>query len=140
MDALDVANLAHDVYGPEYKLVSKKYVDQMYASSTATGYGLSTFNLTRLTGLHGDEGVAYGHLGATYGYRAVLKGEPVPTCTFTPGYYDAGCKCVAPGAPTPAPGLSPSGNNYKCYSFGGRKMCYPSRSGTMSKDDCTKSC
>ena len=41
MDALDVANLAHDVYGPEYKLVSK-YVDQMYASSTATGYGLST--------------------------------------------------------------------------------------------------
>eukprot|EP00936_MAST-01D_sp_MAST-1D-sp1_P001314 g1314.t1 len=178
-DALDAANLAHDVYGPEYKLVSKKYVDQMYASSSATGYGLSTFNLTRLTGLYGDEGVAYGHLGATYGYqsvlvhtpglnlsfgvgtnierdhqdqpqdvfcrvygttRAVLKGEPVPTCTFTPGYYDAGCKCVEPGAPTPAPGPSPSGNNYKCYSFGGRKTCYPSRSGTMSRDDCTKSC
>ena len=29
-------------------------------------YGLATFNLTRRTGQSGPEGVAMGHLGATY--------------------------------------------------------------------------
>ena len=38
-------------------------VDQMYEESAETGYGFSTFNLTRLT----PNDVAYGHLGATYG-------------------------------------------------------------------------
>jgi len=126
--ASDAAVLAQDVYGPAYKLVSKPLVDLMYAQSNETGYGLATFNLTRLT----PHDVAYGHLGATYGYqsivayvpglelaisvgtnierdhqdqpqdvfcsvyntaKAVLSGAPIPTCTFTPGYYDAGCKC-----------------------------------------------
>eukprot|EP00937_MAST-01D_sp_MAST-1D-sp2_P003223 g3223.t1 len=180
VDALDAATLADDVYGPQYKLASKKYVDQMYPASNLTGYGLSTFNLTRLTGLSGPLGVAYGHLGATYGYqsiivhtpglnlsfgvgtnierdhqdqpqdvfcsvygatKALLLGDSLPTCTFTPGYYDAGCKCVAPGAPTPAPAPGPSPSaGYRCYSFAGRHGCYPSRSGTQSKDDCTKTC
>ena len=90
--------------------------------------GLATFNLTRLT----PHDVAYGHLGATYGYqsivvyvpslelsiaigtnierdhqdqpqdvfchvyntaKAILQGQPVPTCTFKSGYWNAGCDC-----------------------------------------------
>ena len=128
-DALNAAALVQDVYGPEYKLISKGLVDQMYGSSGYTGYGLSTFNLTRLT----PNDIAYGHLGATYGYqsivvyipsvdlsisigtnierdyqdqpqdifcsvyntvKAMILGQKKPTCTFKPGYYDAGCKCV----------------------------------------------
>jgi len=73
---LDAASLVNDVYGPDYKLVSKEYVDQMYATSNLTGYGLSTFNLTHLTGLSGTYGVAYGHLGATYGYQSVVVHTP----------------------------------------------------------------
>ena len=44
-----------------------------------------------------------------------------------------------PAPPTPVPGPSPSGG-YKCYSAWGRKACYPSRTGTMSKDACSQSC
>ena len=90
--------------------------------------GLATFNLTLLT----PHDVAYGHLGATYGYqsivvyvpslelsiaigtnierdhqdqpqdvfchvyntaKAILQGQPVPTCTFKSGYWNAGCDC-----------------------------------------------
>ena len=75
-NVLDAATLVNDVYGPGYKLVSKRYVDQMYATSNLTGYGLSTFNLSHLTGLHGEYGVAYGHLGATYGYQSVVVHTP----------------------------------------------------------------
>ena len=44
----------------------------MYERSSLTGYGLATFNLTRLT----PHDVAYGHLGATYGYQSVLVYVP----------------------------------------------------------------
>ena len=126
--AIDAAQLAQSLYGPSYALVKKELVDEMYSSSTLTGYGLATFNLTRLT----PNDVAYGHLGATYGYqsivvfvpslnlsiaiatnierdeqdqpqdafcgiyntaKAIIEGKPVPTCTFKPGYFNAGCTC-----------------------------------------------
>jgi len=61
-----------DVYGPAYKLLSKPLVDRMYAESRLTGYGISTFNLTRLT----PHDVAYGHLGATYGFQSVVAYVP----------------------------------------------------------------
>lgn len=109
-----------------------RYVEMMYDTSSLTGYGLATFNLTRRTGQYGPDGVAMGHLGATYGYqsivaynpamdfslaiatnietdgqsqpaetmchvynavRAIVRGIPQPTCTFTPGYFSGGCKC-----------------------------------------------
>ena len=60
------------VYAPPYKLVAKEYVEMMYNTSGLTGYGLATFNLTRRTGLHGPDGVAMGHLGATYGYQSIV--------------------------------------------------------------------
>jgi CubicO group peptidase (beta-lactamase class C family) len=126
--AHDAATLAQELYG-NFALVSKPLVAEMYARSDLTGYGLATFNLTRLT----PNDVAYGHLGATYGYqsivvyipnlnisiaiasniermeqdqpqdafcsiyntvKAMFNGQPIPTCTFKPGYYHAGCKCV----------------------------------------------
>jgi CubicO group peptidase (beta-lactamase class C family) len=71
-DASDAASLVLDVYAPPYKLVSKPLVDQMYESSSLTGYGLSTFNLTRLT----PSDVAYGHLGATYGFQSLAVYVP----------------------------------------------------------------
>ena len=128
----DIAKFIYDVYAPPYKLVAKEYVDMMYNSSTLTGYGLATFNLTRRTGQSGPDGVAMGHLGATYGYqsivaynpamdfsltvatnierdgqdqpadtlcsvyntvRAIVRGLPAPTCTFSHGYYSGGCHC-----------------------------------------------
>lgn len=74
--ATDIARLAYDVYAPPYKLVAKEYVDMMYNTSGLTGYGLATFNLTRRTGLHGPDGVAMGHLGATYGYQSIVAYNP----------------------------------------------------------------
>ncbi len=128
MNALDAATLTKGIYAPPYELVSKPLVDEMYAQSNGTGYGMATFNLTRLT----PNDVAYGHLGATYGYqsvaayvpsmdlgigiatnieldsqpqpadvfcsvyntaKAVLLGAKIPTCTFTPSYWQGGCNC-----------------------------------------------
>lgn len=70
--ATDVARLAYDVYAPPYKLVAEEYVKKMYDTSNLTGYGLATFNLTRRTGQRGPDGVAMGHLGATYGYQSIV--------------------------------------------------------------------
>lgn len=67
-DAHSAAALTQDVYGPDYRLVSKTLVDEMYAESNLTGYGLATFNLTHLT----PYDVAYGHLGATYGFQSIV--------------------------------------------------------------------
>jgi len=72
LDATGAAALAWDIYGPSYKLVSKRLVDEMYAESKETGYGLATFNLTRLT----PNDIAYGHLGATYGYQSIVVFVP----------------------------------------------------------------
>jgi CubicO group peptidase (beta-lactamase class C family) len=79
--AADAAKLMQDVYGPSYKLLSKPIVDKMYAESYITGYGLSTFNLTRLT----PNDVAYGHLGATYGYQSVVVYVPSLELSITIG-------------------------------------------------------
>lgn len=70
--ASDAAALAQDLYGPSHKLVSAALAQRMYDESSLTGYGLATFNLTRLT----PSDVAYGHLGATYGYQSVVAYMP----------------------------------------------------------------
>ena len=70
--AADAAALAQDLYGPSHKLVSAALAQRMYDESSLTGYGLATFNLTRLT----PHDVAMGHLGATYGYQSVVAYVP----------------------------------------------------------------
>jgi CubicO group peptidase (beta-lactamase class C family) len=79
-DATDISRFVYDVYrgygGQSSGLVSEKYVNMMYDTSGFTGYGLATFNLTRRTGQHGPDGVAMGHLGATYGYQSVVAYNP----------------------------------------------------------------
>ena len=61
--------------------MSQKLSDMMYATSSETGYGLATFNLTRLT----PHDVAYGHLGATYGYQSVVAYVPSLGMAFSIG-------------------------------------------------------
>ena len=80
--AQDIAALVYDVYAPvEANNGSKivrdgKLLAQMYGSSGDTGYGLATFNLSHHTGVKGPEGIAYGHLGATYGYQSIVAYFP----------------------------------------------------------------
>jgi hypothetical protein len=52
----------------------------MYDTSSYTGYGLATFNLTGHTGLKEPDQnrIAMGHLGATYGYQSIVAYFPGP--------------------------------------------------------------
>jgi D-alanyl-D-alanine carboxypeptidase len=120
MNALDAANLVKGIYGPPFELVSKPLVDEMYALSNVTGYGMATFNLTRLT----PHDVAYGHLGATYGYQSVavyvpsmdlgisiatnieLDSQPQPADVFCSVYNTA--KAVLLGSKIPTCTFKPS--------------------------------
>eukprot|EP01062_Namystynia_karyoxenos_P028314 TRINITY_DN21466_c0_g1_i1.p1 TRINITY_DN21466_c0_g1~~TRINITY_DN21466_c0_g1_i1.p1 ORF type:complete len:456 (+),score=145.19 TRINITY_DN21466_c0_g1_i1:70-1368(+) len=72
--AADLAELGWDVYGPEYNVAPKEYVDQMIP--IWPWYGLATFNLTHSTGRKAPTGTAYGHLGATYGYQSIVSYHP----------------------------------------------------------------
>ena len=71
-DAETIANLVQDIYGTRKIISNQALVDEMYQDSNLTGYGLATFNLTRLT----PNDVAYGHLGDTYGYQSVVAHIP----------------------------------------------------------------
>eukprot|EP00754_Rhynchopus_humris_P040234 Rhum_TRINITY_DN23289_c0_g1::Rhum_TRINITY_DN23289_c0_g1_i1::g.177627::m.177627/K01286/E3.4.16.4; D-alanyl-D-alanine carboxypeptidase len=72
----NMANLAYFIYGPDERLIAKKYQDMMIP--TDGFYGLATFNLTWQLGKyaqqHGHR--SYGHLGATYGYQSVVSYHP----------------------------------------------------------------
>ena len=73
----EIADLAWSVYGPEYQILDKEYVDMMIPNSSF--YGLATFNLSSRTGGLAKEmgyGTAYGHLGATYGYQSIVSYHP----------------------------------------------------------------
>jgi D-alanyl-D-alanine carboxypeptidase len=79
----DLAALVYDMYGPDHKLLTAADVADMYDSTDPTDYGLATFNLSFVTGLPAtgrkgrySEGVAFGHLGATYGYQSVVAFFP----------------------------------------------------------------
>jgi CubicO group peptidase (beta-lactamase class C family) len=81
----DIAALAYDVYGPDHKLLTAADVAAMYESCDPTDYGLATFNLSFVTGLPAtgragespySQGVAFGHLGATYGFQSVVAFFP----------------------------------------------------------------
>lgn len=70
--ASDVAELTWAIYGPAPTILPKAYADLMATSAIARDYGLATFNLTRDTGHASEYGIAYGHLGATYGFQSQL--------------------------------------------------------------------
>jgi len=77
-----VANLTWEVYGPPHSIVPKEYVRQMIPKPTDV-YGLATFNLRQNTGQPGKYGIAYGHLGATYGYQSVTAYFPALNFVLT---------------------------------------------------------
>jgi len=62
-------------------LLDEQTQNQMYEECALTGYGLATFNLTRMT----PNDVAYGHLGATYGYQSVVVYIPSLTLSVAIG-------------------------------------------------------
>lgn len=67
-----VAELTWAIYGPEPTVLPKAYSELMASTAMARDYGLATFNLARDTGQSGEYGIAYGHLGATYGFQSQL--------------------------------------------------------------------
>ena len=82
-----IAELAYAVYGA-HAVAPKAYVDMMVPSDGEGGndyeiYGLATHNLGSRTG-HPDSdwGVAYGHLGATYGYQSIVAFFPKLNATI----------------------------------------------------------
>lgn len=70
-----IADLTWEVFGPSPSIAPKDYVAQMVPRETDI-YGLASHNLGRNTGQTGKYGVAYGHLGATYGYQSVTAYFP----------------------------------------------------------------
>lgn len=70
-DVETTANLVYEVYGPEHNIISQAGVEEMTRFDSRGFYGFSTFNLNGTTGQNGTYGVAYGHLGATYGYDSI---------------------------------------------------------------------
>mmetsp|Transcript_49442 Transcript_49442/g.115611 ORF Transcript_49442/g.115611 Transcript_49442/m.115611 type:complete len:445 (+) Transcript_49442:70-1404(+) len=67
-----IADMAWEIYGPEPSVAPKALVDQMLPATPRSMYGLATFNLAMTTGHNDSLGVAYGHLGATYGYQSIM--------------------------------------------------------------------
>lgn len=72
----DAARLTHDIYGPSPKIIPAELVRTMVPKGNESWYGFATFNLTLRTGVKAPEGVAYGHLGSTYGYQSVVSFFP----------------------------------------------------------------
>lgn len=69
------AELAWEIYGPQPEVLPPTHAALMVPEKDSI-YGLATFNLGFRTGQNGTYGVAYGHLGATYGYQSVLAYFP----------------------------------------------------------------
>jgi len=76
-NASTVAGLTWEVYGPPHSIAPPALVAEMVPSGGLLSvYGLATHNLAQNTGQKGEYGVAYGHLGATYGYQSVTAYFP----------------------------------------------------------------
>lgn len=74
-----VADLAWEIYGPPHSVAPAAYVKEMVPKQSILNYqiyGMATFNLAMVTGQKGDYGIAYGHLGATYGYQSIAAYFP----------------------------------------------------------------
>eukprot|EP00466_Bigelowiella_natans_P014581 jgi/Bigna1/126934/aug1.3_g1642 len=71
----DVANLTYEIYGPVHDFVSKETQEDMVP--TEGFYGMSTMNFKGFTGNSSlPEHMAWGHLGATYGFQSIVAYFP----------------------------------------------------------------
>ncbi|CAE7186752.1 unnamed protein product [Symbiodinium pilosum] len=67
-----IADLAWEIWGPPSSVAPKELTDQMIPQRMHI-YGLGAFNVGLFAaGQTGKLGVAYGHLGATYGYQSIV--------------------------------------------------------------------
>jgi len=77
--APDMAAMINAIYGRTPAIAPRELADLMAnASYTTDWYGYATFNLNSRTGQPSTSkyGIAYGHLGATYGYQSVMAYLP----------------------------------------------------------------
>jgi CubicO group peptidase (beta-lactamase class C family) len=74
----DAARLCYAVYGPQQQTPPAllSLASQRTMIPTTPFYGFATFNLSGDTGVNGSIGVAYGHMGATYGYDSLMSYHP----------------------------------------------------------------
>merc|ERR1711990_587476 len=67
------------VYGPDPSIAPPELAKIMHNDGTSGHhYGVATFNLNSDTGQNSSTpyGIAYGHLGATYGYNSLIMYAP----------------------------------------------------------------
>jgi len=69
-----VAELTWDIHAA-HKVAPKEYADMMIPKEGRI-YGMAAHNIASYIGQTGEYGVAYGHLGATYGYQSVTAYFP----------------------------------------------------------------
>lgn len=84
-----MANLTWEIYAA-HTFAPKQLIEEMVPPKTTVHhplviYGLGTFSLNMFTGQRGDYGVAYGHLGATYGYQSLAAYFPALNITLAVG-------------------------------------------------------
>lgn len=84
--AAAMANMTWEIYSA-YSFAPKEFIDQMVPPKASflhpfSIYGLGTFNLDMETGQKGKYGMAYGHLGATYGYQSISGYFPALNITL----------------------------------------------------------
>lgn len=75
MSAAAAANWTAALYRPAGAVIPPGSSEAMYPGP-GEFYGLATFNLTGFNGLDGSKGVAWGHLGDTYGYTSIAAYFP----------------------------------------------------------------
>jgi len=70
--APEMAEMIKAIYGPDPRIARGDYAELMRNASD--WYGYSTFSLNSRTGQPSTSkyGIAYGHLGATYGYQSIM--------------------------------------------------------------------
>eukprot|EP00656_Telonema_subtile_P027748 TRINITY_DN2990_c0_g1_i1.p1 TRINITY_DN2990_c0_g1~~TRINITY_DN2990_c0_g1_i1.p1 ORF type:complete len:444 (-),score=86.45 TRINITY_DN2990_c0_g1_i1:208-1539(-) len=87
MSSAAAARWTYALYGPDYEVLPKEYVDMMVPPEGESFYGLATFNLSgaKRTGQTGKYGVAYGHLGDTYGFTSIVSFYPALALSIAVG-------------------------------------------------------
>lgn len=74
-----MADLTWSVYGPQPSVAPMEFAKLMHndGSDKHHFYGVATFNMNSKTGqTDNDYGIAYGHLGATYGFNSLIMFAP----------------------------------------------------------------
>jgi len=75
-DAQAAADVAFAIYGSKRVTPNADLMIPGNGTKKKAIYGLATFDLASSTGQKGDWGVAYGHMGATYGYQSLIAYFP----------------------------------------------------------------